>query len=710
MEQKKAFNSRPIFYGFLALLLALATSRFIFVGDLKYIIFDAAIVVLFLIYCIWAKKFKTLAVILCVFMFGLGWHFVGMATFRANTYTDAVMVEGRVSDDIYLLPYGGRQTIILKNVYINGKKESNINLTVVFEEENPLKAGDIITFETEVQAAKLFELGNFKNSYYRDRTPYIAAVRSENITITGNRLVFAERVRLKVKDVLYKVMGKTNGATAFAALFGNKNDLDGMVNFTYKQAGVVHLLTVSGLHVTFLLVLVGWLLKKCRVRGLWNFLICLIFLVFYSYLCNFTPSILRAGIMGLVLLTTRISGKCYDTLCSVGFAGILILLFSPLSAMDVGFLMSFFCVIAILTLTPVFNKVLKKVFPNRVAGALAVSIASQVGLLPFMAQIGGSVNFLSFFINLLVIPLFSVVYPVLFLLALLSAIAPFMGVLLTVCNWGFWLIGEIAGFFAGTYMYATFKPFDIFFTASLYILVFLISKYFLFTKRGKCFCCGGLAIVCGLFFGLNYVQLPLKSSISYAFDGSASTVVLTNSQNQVVCVDFGSIRFTQNLLNRLEIKQIDAAFVLQRPTMNIQSADVAKVDNIIRYRASKNDEGQGYGKEVFYDYNTKGSLGGFTFVYYAYSNRLIGLEINFDETSVLILKDWTLSWQAFDSLPKKDYDFVILGDRDDYSVYFDANCRFLTYYDCQTSYASYQKHGNVSYRIDGTNYKRRCLD
>jgi len=91
-----------------------------------------------------------------------------------------------------------------------------------------------------------------------------------------------------------------------------------------------------------LITLLGFLLKKIRVRGFLNFLICFVFLGVYVYLCGFTPSVLRAGVMGLVLLATKLSGKCYDGLNSLGLSGIVILLISPLFALDVGFQMSFF--------------------------------------------------------------------------------------------------------------------------------------------------------------------------------------------------------------------------------------------------------------------------------------------------------------------------------------------------------------------------------
>ena len=97
--KKKLFHSRPLFYAFLALMFAVATSKFIFDGNLHYILFDVVILLVFLVYCLWAKSYKTLAVMLAVFAFGLGWYFVGMSTFEGKTFYDCSSADSSFEKD-----------------------------------------------------------------------------------------------------------------------------------------------------------------------------------------------------------------------------------------------------------------------------------------------------------------------------------------------------------------------------------------------------------------------------------------------------------------------------------------------------------------------------------------------------------------------------------------------------------------------------------
>ncbi len=704
-EKKKQFNSRPLFYVFLSFLLAIATAKFVFDGNLRYIIFDVVILLVFIVYSIWKKYFKCLAVVLCVFMLGLGWFFVGLSMFEGKTYTGQVSVVGRISDDVKYSTYGGSATIILKDVTIDGESAGNISLVLSFDSSSDFEIGDIVSFTTNVQNVKLFTLGSFNSSYYRDRTPYTASVDIDEVEIQGNSLTLIEKFRLKVKEVLYDCMGETNGSVAYAVLFGDKNDLDDDVYLAYQSSGIIHLLTVSGLHVSFLIALLGWVLKKCRIKGMLNFFICLVFLGVYATFCGYSPSILRAGIMGLVLFFTRISGKWYDGLSSLGLAGLIILIFSPLSALDVGFLMSFFCVLSIYIIAPTINKLLTKIFPRAVASSFSISIGIQIGILPFLGMIDGTLNFLSFFVNLVVIPFFSVLYPLLFVSVLLVAMLPFLGFLLQICGWGFSVIEIVANFFGSTSLLTTIEPFDIFFVASLFVLFFLLSHYFLTSRKVKAICCSSVFALSAVLYGVSYVQFPVTSSLVYCYNYSYSVLVLTNSKGESVIVDFGYESFTRKLLNALEIKQITTAFVLQKPTILIDSANEIGVETLIRA-----DGGQGYDNEVLMELNEEGSVGGFTFVYRGYGTRMLGLEISFDDTTIFILRDWTLTETQLSSLPVENYDFVVLGKHESYASYFDESSIFLTYYSCDIASSSYENDGNVAYEISGKNYSRRCLD
>ena len=692
-EKKKIFHSRHLFYGFMALLLAISTAHFLFAGEVKYIVFDVLILVCFIFYCIFAKKFKSLIVVLCLFAVGLGWFFVGLSLFEGKKYDGQCTVVARVSDDTH------GSLALLKDVYINGEKAGNINLTVDSAKE--LNPGDVITFYAEVENVKLFTLGSFNSFYYRDRAPYSCKISDFEVIDEGD-LRFDEIVRLKMKDVLYENLGQEQGAVAFAVLFGDKSDVDFDTKMVFKEAGVIHVLTVSGLHVSFLIVLLGWILRKCRVKRLLNFIVCGVFLALYAYFCSFSPSILRAGVMGLVLLSTKLCGKQYDGLNSLGLAGIIILFFMPLAALDLGFLMSFFCVLAIYTITPLLTKLFKKFFPKFVAESFGVSVGVQFGILPFLAMMESSFNFLTFFTNLIIIPIFSIVYPALFVCSII-ALVPFLGFVLKPCGWGLVAIKEIAAFFATTHIKVDLEPFDIFMVAFAFVGFFLLSRYFMRSKKVKAVCCCSVFALSGLFCGLSFVQFPQSSSISYCFAGGTGHITLSTASGQTAVVDMAE-GFTKRVLRRLDLKRATLSFVLQRSQFNYSVSRELGAEYVVR-----NDAGEGYEEEILLAGETFGSFGDFSFRYRYFGNRQIGLEIAFDEIKVFVLRDRTTSDVAINSLSSEKFDFVLLG-KQDYGGAFNENAIVLSYYNTSFSDASFEKDGNIAYRIDGKNFQRRCLD
>lgn len=703
-KSRKIFHSRPLFYGFLALLLAISTSRYLFDANLKYIFFVLIIFSCFIGYCIWIKKWVPVVAILCIFFFGLGWFFVGEKTFEGKIYEGQNQVIGRISDDVSYSSYGNSAEVVLKDVYINGNKEKNIALTIYIDSYDDFQVGDIIAFDAEVEKVSLFTLKNFNSFYYRDKTPYTSTVDADDFVVQGNSVNADEKFRLAMKDLLYQNMGQTNGAVAYAVLFGDKTEVDDDIYQSYKTAGIIHLLTVSGLHVGFLIALLGFILKKCKVRGIYNFIICAICIGLYAYICGFAPSILRAGIMGLVLLSAKLSGKCYDNLNTLGLAGIIILLFSPLSALDVGFLMSFFCVLGIFVITPWLSKLCKKVFPKVVAESFAVSIGAEIGILPFLAVIYSNLNILTFFINLIVIPIFAVLYPFLFVSLFICAVLPFMGFLLKICGWGFEIIYRIADFFGETSLIFDLEPFDIFLVAGVFVLLFFISKYFMASRKTKTICCSAILVFCGILSALYLIPVNVQSSVVYGYNYSLATVILTNEQGNSIIVDPGYSTYTKNLIKNANIKNLSAAFVLQKSSAYIDTIRGIGIDTIIR-----SDTGQGYDEEVVVNFDEVGSVGGFSFQYKSFDDRLIGLEILFDNTKLFILRDLKQSDDALTFISNENYDIVILGKHDEYAEYF-TQSQILTYYQNSLSQSSFVENGNIGLLVNDKNYVWRCLD
>ncbi len=623
---KTYINSRPFFYCFLALLFAIAVTRYVFDLSIQHIVLLVSVLVGIIAGLICFKKFFMLFLILATMLFGGCWYFVGINTYQIESFDGAVVVSGRLSDDV---EYGeGETTFLLKDVSVNGKSVKNVDLTIEGTGRN-LSVGDVIEFETELDDVSLFSLGSFNLTYYRNKVGYTAEVDIADINTTRNDIKLVEKFRLRVKELLNENMSADDSATAYAVLFGYTNDIDNETYNSYRDAGILHLLAVSGLNVTFLISLIGFILKLFKVNRWTNFITCFIVLIIYAYLCSFAPSILRAGIMGIIFLACQLSGRCYDSLNTLGVAGILVLVTSPLFAFDIGFLMSYFCVMGIVLLSPILSSFLKKIFPKFVADSLAVSISATVAILPFLALMYSELNLLSFFTNILAVPLFSIAYPFLCVAVLICLIFPFMGFTLTLCGYIFTLVNLIAQFFAQTSLSFRLSPIVVPISAFIYLIFFSMSKFFMVSARGKVISFVSLASLL-LVTACIFAYVPMCSSgVLYAYTRDNSFAVLTNSQKETLILDatwsYNDVNNALILVNAYDVignVQINNVF-------SSSSQEFLKISNYSHIDITNRED-----TEIL-SFDSDYYLGDFRLRYVTYEENLVGLEVGFDDILVL---------------------------------------------------------------------------
>lgn len=444
---KKTINFRPLFYCFLALFGAILFAKHIFLSDWLAISIFTLIIIVISTLCLLRKKFKVLIAILIFIVLGFGLYTVDMFSFNVQTFQENSAIAARV--DGTPTRSGAKQTAILENVSVNGEK-LNEKIYLVQYGAPYLSAGDkVVVIATPKPISPLTKDEKVQSFYYKNGCAYTASASGDDVILIGNSKTFNETVQSSVKEKLLENMSEENAGVAFAMLFGDKSGLNAETKYNYQISGISHILAVSGLHVGILICAIVWLLKKLKSKNWITILIVSTLLVFYCYLCGFSASVVRASIMGICLLVSNSLGKRYDSLSAIGLAGLLILIFKPLYAFDVGFQLSFGCVIGIaIFYRSVYNflrKPVKKfVLPNFLAKPLATTISAQFLILPVLISTFNGVSFFSIFLNIIIIPIFTVAFIVNLIATPLVFISGFFGNLFWFSNLLMNFIGEIA--------------------------------------------------------------------------------------------------------------------------------------------------------------------------------------------------------------------------------------------------------------------------
>lgn len=136
-----------------------------------------------------------------------------------------------------------------------------------------------------------------------------------------------------------------------AMLLGQRNHMTWEIRGLYAQAGASHLLALSGLHLSILLVLFQFLLRQVLHNRLWRAVLTLILLTLlwaYTLLTGCSPSLLRAAIMTSLWMLTQMSGESGKTWHSFCMAACIILFFDPQALHSLSFQLSFAAVAGIL--------------------------------------------------------------------------------------------------------------------------------------------------------------------------------------------------------------------------------------------------------------------------------------------------------------------------------------------------------------------------
>ena len=195
-----------------------------------------------------------------------------------------------------------------------------------------------------------------------------------------------------------------------AMLLGDQADVSEDWYGWMRDSGIVHILSVSGLHVALWFSLLEWLLRPLPIspRGRWVLL--LVLLCAYAMITGLKVSAIRAVVMLLMVQGGRVARRKVDPLTSLALAAGVILLFRPLDLFSLGFQLSFSAVLGITLLYRVLSR-LVSFTPKSVSSTLTMTLSAQLGMLPVSAHAFGKVAVIGLVTNGVAIPLAGALIP-----------------------------------------------------------------------------------------------------------------------------------------------------------------------------------------------------------------------------------------------------------------------------------------------------------
>lgn len=286
---------------------------------------------------------------------------------------------------------------------ILSKKTSRI--LVYDDAKQPVQIGNKVNVKGELS---LFEEarnpGNFDQKFYYEKQKIGAFLWAEALRVTDRESNPLKQglyeLRQKWKRILIDAAGEEDGGALAAILLGEKQGMDREIRELYQVNGIAHVLAVSGLHLSFLGVGVYHLLRRITGSYTVGGLAGILFLSAYILMIGMTVSAFRAMVMFLFRIGADLSGRHYDSPTALAAAAVIVCLWRPLSLYDSGFWLSFGALIAIIFILPIFK--------NLPAQSLWASVSVNLFLLPILMYSFYEFPIYGVFLNLIIIPLLSV--------------------------------------------------------------------------------------------------------------------------------------------------------------------------------------------------------------------------------------------------------------------------------------------------------------
>lgn len=183
------------------------------------------------------------------------------------------------------------------------------------------------------------------------------------------------------------IKGKDELGIAEALLIGYKEDLDKDLVQAYSNAGVVHIIAISGLHLGLIYFMLDWLLARLPLfkrSKVLKVLILLSSLWLFALLTGASASVLRSAVMFTFIVTGKYFSKSSSIYNSLALSAFVLLCYDPYFLWDVGFQLSYLALIGIVALQrPIYRMVyLKQKWLNKIWELASVTLAAQIATFP----------------------------------------------------------------------------------------------------------------------------------------------------------------------------------------------------------------------------------------------------------------------------------------------------------------------------------------
>lgn len=290
------------------------------------------------------------------------------------------------------------------NLYqIKVLNSKSFNLYIQVSKKNKeLEYGDQVKLQGVYQKpSEQRNHGGYDDRQYLKTLKIAGRVKANQVEVIAKKqqnviLQYANKISLKSKEKIETIFEEEKASILKGILLGETGDIEEEVKENFQIANISHVLAISGMHIGYLILGLQVLLKN-KIGTNKIKIVTIIILVFYTFMTGFSPSIVRAVVMGIITIGGGLVNRKSDVWNSIAISLLGVLFYNPFLILNVGLQLSYLGTIGIILFQPTILKIFernpskKKLKSNRKSKVLekgkeivVVSLSAQIMILPIL--------------------------------------------------------------------------------------------------------------------------------------------------------------------------------------------------------------------------------------------------------------------------------------------------------------------------------------
>ena len=344
----------------------------------------------------------------------------------------------KISGKLIDLPYKKQTTTnyLLKVEEVNDKKIRPFNIKLTCSEPLEIDIYDKFTGKIHAYSPKNIPEFNLK-AYYRSKNIHILGHIYNYLgydvekTVKHDWYYYILKPRYKLLTIPMYLFNSDISGIINAIFLGEKHNIPEETKRNFQDIGVYHLIAVSGVHLSIITQFLFYILKKSKIKIKISYILTTLATILFMAVSGFSVSVMRAGIMTIILFLGAMIFRIPDSLNSLGLAIFLITLFNPNSALDIGLWMSTFATLGIILFESNIREYIEtklNINQNKIIKHIILTISTSLSVslltIPIEILFFRKISVIFILSNLLILPIVTLILNFVLILDLFYLILP----------------------------------------------------------------------------------------------------------------------------------------------------------------------------------------------------------------------------------------------------------------------------------------------